>query len=916
MPLAAKRDADRRALLQSALGLPLATTPFPWQLRLLDTLLAGETPRSLDVPTGLGKTATIAIWLVARALGAAVPRRLIYVVDRRAVVDQATEVALRLRDWVRSRPDVEDALGLLSTGDHGATRPSLPISTLRGQFVDNREWLEDPARPAIVIGTVDMVGSRLLFEGYGCSRKMRPYLAGLLGVDTLFALDEAHLVPPFEALLQSVTSEADAFGPREEADRAVLPRSHVLSLSATGRGHGGRVFDLNEDDLAHEVVRRRVEATKRIRLVPLHEGGSLAEALANHAWALSEEGRQPIRCVVFTNKRDDAEKALATLSTLAGLDKLKKGEVAAADVELLTGGRRVFERTEAATNLGKLGFVAGLGTDRERPAFLFATSAGEVGVDLDAQHMVCDLVAWERMVQRLGRVNRRGDGDASVIVVTSRPDKTTDDEEARWEAQLALVESLPGVGDDARDGSPNGLKLLTKRAEADSRLASLLDLATTRPPLRPALDRPTLDAWSMTSLEEHAGRPEVAPWLRGWEERRPQTRLVWRLHLPLPVGRRPLDADLRRYFAAAPPHTSEVLETETDRALDWLGARIKKLRKAMDKGDSDRLQRLGHDLLMFTLNKADELEHAWTLSALEVELSKNRNARQRAFRERTIVLDAAIGGLSHGLLDAREDTPPLTADGDRWIEVLDGGPPVIRFRLRQVPADAAPLDDPDWRERERLPIAYVGDEEVARWLVVEKWRHDGATEDDRSAGRPQQLDEHESWAAACAESLADRLDLPREARRVLSVAARLHDEGKRAARWQRAFRAPAGGIWAKTRGPIDVHLLDGYRHELGSLRYVEADAEFRAMPEDEQELVLHLVAAHHGFGRPLLRTDGCDDAPPSALEARAREIALRFFRLQERWGPWGLAWWEALLRAADQEASRRNDALDAEGRRG
>ena len=58
-----------------------------------------------------------------------------------------------------------------------------------------------------------------------------------------------------------------------------------------------------------------------------------------------------------------------------------------------------------------------------KPAFLIATSAGEVGVDLDADHMVCDLVAWERMVQRLGRVNRRGDGDANVVLVVERDPK-------------------------------------------------------------------------------------------------------------------------------------------------------------------------------------------------------------------------------------------------------------------------------------------------------------------------------------------------------------------------------------------------------------------------------------------------------------------------------------------------------------
>ena len=80
---------------------------------------------------------------------------------------------------------------------------------------------------------------------------------------------------------------------------------------------------------------------------------------------------------------------------------------------------------------------------------------------------------------------------------------------------------------------------------------------------------------------------------------------------------------------------------------------------------------------------------------------------------------------------------------------------------------------------------------------------------------------------------------------------------------------------------------------------------------DEQDLVLHLIAAHHGLARPLIPTAGCEDLPPSALAARARAVAQRFFRLQARWGPWGLAWWESVLRAADQQASRANDEADS-----
>ena len=80
-----------------------------------------------------------------------------------------------------------------------------------------------------------------------------------------------------------------------------------------------------------------------------------------------------------------------------------------------------------------------------------------------------------------------------------------------------------------------------------------------------------------------------------------------------------------------------------------------------------------------------------------------------------------------------------------------------------------------------------------------------------------------------------------------------------------------------------------------------------ALPPDLQKLALHLVAAHHGWARPVISTSGSDD-PPSVLEERARDVTLRFARLQKQWGPWGLAWLEALLRAADQQASRDNDA--------
>jgi len=87
----------------------------------------------------------------------------------------------------------------------------------------------------------------------------------------------------------------------------------------------------------------------------------------------------------------------------------------------------------------------------------------------------------------------------------------------------------------------------------------------------------------------------------------------------------------------------------------------------------------------------------------------------------------------------------------------------------------------------------------------------------------------------------------------------------------------------------------------------------KALGPDLRDLALHLIVAHHGFGRPIISARGCEDAPPSLLLTQTREVALRFVRLQKRWGPWGLAWWEALLRAADQQASRDSDAIDLAG---
>ena len=925
------------AWLRDSLGLDGGQTPFPWQLDLLRRFCRGESVAALDIPTGLGKTATIAVWLVARALGAPLPRRLVYVVDRRAVVDQATEVAEALRAWVRVNPDVAEALGL-------GSRP-LPISTLRGQHVDNREWLEDPSAPAIVVGTIDMVGSRLLFEGYRCSRRMRPYHAGMLGADTLIVLDEAHLVPAFELMVQAAVDD-EALKPHMN-QREVVPPSRVISMSATGRVASG-TLELSDADRQHEVVNRRLEAAKRVRLMEPVGADMLAEVLAKKAWDLSGSGQRPVRVLVFVASRETAQEVEDAVKNLAERDRTTAR--VPIETELFVGGRRVAERQQAAKRLLDLGMIAGSMIKPQSAVFLIATSAGEVGVDLDADHAVLDVVEWERMVQRLGRVNRRGDNNAEVWVVPQALDEKTkaalakeatieskqpnrrrtndeseDDEIAdakaskklnddervrveRWrrkQASQRALQSLP-FADGAYDGSPLALTQLKKKNPP------LIEAGSTPAPLHPQLTRAVLESWSMTSLEENTGRPNVRPWLRGWIDEKAQTAVVWRRWLPR-------KADAKAFFEAAPAETSEVLERESSAVLEWLSKRAKEVGKAAE--EIDVVSRLADDhtnegaagqgspltsddVLFFIL---DERCRSLTLRDLNTFKKEERDGLLRDISWRTIVVDARLGGLSrNGLLDARSAEATDISEGDSTA---------VPFRVREVQTlDSVELDS-GWRIEDTFVSRTNGEDEPVAWLVVETdMRQQATTEDGRSTGREQSLDEHQVFTERQARKIGERVALRSDYVELLALAALLHDEGKKAERWQRAFRAPKAKrpLGKTTSRPIQS-ILARYRHELGSLIYAENDRRVAALPPEHRDLVLHLIAAHHGFARPLLRTDGCDDAPPSALEDVARTIALRFARVEKRWGPWGLAWWETLLRAADQAASRENDQRGGSG---
>ncbi|QDT36037.1 type I-G CRISPR-associated helicase/endonuclease Cas3g [Stratiformator vulcanicus] len=113
----------------------------------------------------------------------------------------------------------------------------------------------------------------------------------------------------------------------------------------------------------------------------------------------------------------------------------------------------------------------------------------------------------------------------------------------------------------------------------------------------------------------------------------------------------------------------------------------------------------------------------------------------------------------------------------------------------------------------------------------------------------------------------------------------------------------------------------GFRHEMLSMQLVEAHG--LAAGEGDPELTLHLIAAHHGYARPFAPVVPDEELPAVrvddvALTAAQRSelipahrldsgVGERFWRLTRRYGWWGLAYLEALLRLADQRASAKED---------
>jgi CRISPR-associated endonuclease/helicase Cas3 len=262
--------------------------PFRWQKRLAKEVLQKGWPDVIRVPTSCGKTFVLDLAIFELAMQASLKpdqrtaaRRICFVIDRRLVVDEVTETecdpltkkprghAIRLRAAIQAAAAGEhDDPALKAVADRLkdlATDPAdlLRVIRLRGGVYRDDIWAADPLTPTILVSTVDQIGSRLLFRGYGVGPRSRPAQAGLLAFDTRIILDEAHLSGVFAHTLDRIRCYQDA------AERSPLPQTRrvsIVRMSATIK-ELGRAFELLDREREDIRLKPRLDASKPTEMV-------------------------------------------------------------------------------------------------------------------------------------------------------------------------------------------------------------------------------------------------------------------------------------------------------------------------------------------------------------------------------------------------------------------------------------------------------------------------------------------------------------------------------------------------------------------------------------------------------------------------------------------------------------------------
>jgi CRISPR-associated endonuclease/helicase Cas3 len=358
---------------------PHGRSAYPYQERFAED----SRWHLVRAPTGAGKTATAVLgWLWRyRHGGEPTPRRLVYCLPMRVLVDQSAREACR---WIEN-------LGLAD---------EVKVHVLMGG-VDADEWYLYPEKPAILIGTQDMLLSRALNRGYAASRFHWPIDFGLINNDSLWVFDEPQLMGSgvsTSAQLAGLRHALGTFGPCQSVWMSATLEPGWLDTIDFRAKFPGPPLELNDEDYDPErPLRKRMTAEKRLAAlgIALAKEADDKEAKAVAATALEKHRQAPgTQTLVVLNTVNRAKKVYEALA-----DARKKAKSDFPGLLLIHSRFRPREREGLNHQL----------TQGAADRIIVATQVVEAGVDISARTLITELAPWASIVQRIGRCNRTGD---------------------------------------------------------------------------------------------------------------------------------------------------------------------------------------------------------------------------------------------------------------------------------------------------------------------------------------------------------------------------------------------------------------------------------------------------------------------------------------------------------------------------
>lgn len=509
----------------------LSYPPHPWQRAL------GEAPvcqdRLLRIPTGFGKTAGVVLpWLYHRVVRGDLtwPTRLVFTLPMRVLVEQT---AANVRSWLER-----------------AELSGVGVEVLMGGE-DTDEWVRQPERPTILVGTQDMFLSRALNRGFGAGRARWPMDFGLLSEDVLWVFDEVQLMDvglttgtqlamfrkAYAALRPSFTWWMSAtLQPswlESVESRPVLPRLQDEMLTIPEGDRTGGLWDVRKQlDL-----RGSATTPKEFAQVAreAHEPGSLTLVVVNRV----------------STALETYDELVESFSTGKGKKRVLLDD--APDLRLVHSRFRGHERNRWAEEF----------LYRDAPPqgrIIVATQVVEAGVDISARTLVTELAPWPSLVQRFGRCARRPGQEGRVLVVGSPSEDEKKCAPYTSVELFAAAKGLKRLAETEGDVGPGALERFEESLRQDSD-ALLPELYPYEPDV--VLRGHVIQELFDTSPDLTGADLDVSQYIRSGDDR--DVALFWR---PIEItrgGPTDISAD-----SVAPPVRTELCSAPVADVRKWL----------------------------------------------------------------------------------------------------------------------------------------------------------------------------------------------------------------------------------------------------------------------------------------------------------------------------------------------------------